>query len=147
MPSVPNIEYPPLPQSALPKLYPPKKQRNRKREKMLKGRPKVVEKVLNCWIIYVLELEDGCWYVGQTTTRAFAKRMHHHWFHPSKGAMWTRAHKPVRVRSIDTYNRSLTKDRVEALENAKTLLYAQRYGFESVRGGGYCQREPHWPII
>lgn len=102
---------------------------------------------LNCWIIYVLLLEDDCWYIGQTTSLAFKQRMKHHWHHKTKGALWTRAHKPIRVYSVDTYDRSMADNDIAKIEDGTTLKYAKIYGFESVRGGGYCQREPNWPII
>jgi predicted GIY-YIG superfamily endonuclease len=101
--------------------------------------------VINCNVIYTLKLEDECWYVGYTTTNAFKQRMHHHWDHATKGSMWTRLHKPIRVYNIDTYDRGLSGSEMGKLEDEKTLKLAKLYGTDKVRGGGYCQMEPVWP--
>lgn len=101
---------------------------------------------LNYWVVYVLKLEDGCYYVGSTTTLAFGNRMMHHWTHPTKGALWTRLHKPILVRSIDIYPRDLTDSQICMLEDKKTLHMAQAHGLDVVRGGGYCQQQPNWPL-
>lgn len=102
--------------------------------------------MLNVWIIYTLQLEDGCWYVGSTTTKAFKVRMNNHWLGTRKGAMWSRLHAPIKVHSIQTFDRSLTLSDITKLEDKRTLEVAAEYGYELVRGGGYCQMSPSWPV-
>lgn len=97
-----------------------------------------------CWIIYTLKLEDGCWYVGRTTQRAFKDRMKDHW--NSKASNFTTLHKPIRIYDVQLYDRSLTEAEAEAYENSQTIKLASIWGTENVRGGGYCQESPRWPI-
>lgn len=91
-------------------------------------------------VIYVLELENQCWYIG--CTRNIDKRMKAH--HKGKGAIWTKANKPIRIHEI---RESGTNSDSEAghIEDEVTLEYAKQYGIDKVRGGGYCQTKPRWP--
>lgn len=84
------------------------------------------------WHLYVLELEDGCYYVGIALDvhRRFGEHL------SGFGANFTRAHKPIRIVETfccDTYDR----DVAATLENKKTLEYAIRYGGDRVKGGRY----------
>lgn len=101
---------------------------------------------INCHIIYILQLEDDCWYIGWTTTNAFKKRIKDHWAQAGKGSIWSTLHKPVRVYDMLTYDRSLTESQINRIEDTITLKYGRLYGFDKVRGGGYCQMMPVWPI-
>ena len=74
---------------------------------------------------YILQLEDGKFYVGQS--RNLDKRLRQHF--SGSGAAWTKLHKPVKV----FYTLSYGKER-EAFEFM--LKYA---GIENVRGYG-CTR-------
>lgn len=90
--------------------------------------------------IYVLRLEDGFWYVG--TSRNVANRFKRHV--AGKGANWTKLHKPIEIHEvIDTE----TNDDREAclMEDQKTFEFAEAFGIDKVRGGGYCQTKPRWP--
>lgn len=91
--------------------------------------------------LYVLRLEHNCWYIGMS--RDIDKRYKSHL--KGKGAMWTKLHKPLELFSvIDTK----TNDDSEAglMEDQLTIEFAKDYGREFVRGGGYCQSKPRWPV-
>lgn len=90
--------------------------------------------------LYVLRLENGCWYVGMT--RNVRKRFEQH--QKNKGSMWTRKNRPVEIHQIiDTK----TNDDSEAsiMEDRLTLDWAEAQGYDYVRGGGYSQTKPQWP--
>ena len=74
--------------------------------------------------VYVLELMDGCMYVGITYQLNF--RLAQHW--SGKGAKWTREHKPIAVKEI--IYPATTDD-----ENEKTIELMKKYGYDKVRGG------------
>lgn len=82
-----------------------------------------------CPCVYVLELEDDCWYVGITHNLNFRLAQHM----AGGGARWTKLHKPLRVAEV------IFKDASLALENATTKEYMERYGEENVRGGSWCR--------
>lgn len=93
-------------------------------------------------ILYALQLEDGCYYIGQT--RNVDRRYKRH--SKGKGAAWTKLHKPLSV--IETRNTKLTIESEAArIEDDMTIEYALKYGSELVRGGGYCQTKPRWPDV
>jgi predicted GIY-YIG superfamily endonuclease len=96
------------------------------------------------WLIYTLKLKDDCWYVGRTTQKAFKSRMNDHW--RGKGSNFTILHPPIRIYDIQVVDRSLSTPEAEAYENKQTIKMASIWGKEYVRGGGYCQAEPRWPI-
>lgn len=90
--------------------------------------------------LYVLELENGKYYVGQT--RNVQQRYLRH--SRGKGANWTKLHKPVGI--IKVVNTKITDEHEAAiLENQLTFEMAVQYGPDNVRGGGYCQTKPKWP--
>ena len=75
--------------------------------------------------VYVLELEDECWYVGYTANPEV--RMCQHGL--GRGAQWTALHKPIGIKSIQPGDTQL--------EDCLTLLYMSMYGWRNVRGGRY----------
>ncbi|MBS1504069.1 MAG: GIY-YIG nuclease family protein [Bacteroidetes bacterium] len=82
--------------------------------------------------LYLLELADHKYYVGQSDDPEFRFLEHL----GSKGAKWTRLHKPVRIKKIE----SLTVQTVAETmlyENWMTLQAMERYGWENVRGGEF----------
>ena len=79
-------------------------------------------------IIYILELEDGCYYVGQTFNLNFRLSQHY----SGQGAKWTRLHKPVSVLKV------IYPATEPDLENKITKEYITRYGKDKVKGGSYC---------
>lgn len=76
--------------------------------------------------VYVLRLEDQCWYIGQTFKLATRLRDHF----GAGASIWTRAHRPIEVAELHWGNK--------CLENTKTLDYMAKYGIEKVRGGRWC---------
>jgi predicted GIY-YIG superfamily endonuclease len=83
-------------------------------------------------LVYVLELEDGCWYVG--ITMDLNRRWGQHL--SGDGAKWTQLHKPIRIYDIYSEDAGL------ALENEVTISYIEKYGVERVKGGSYCGNPP-----
>ena len=80
--------------------------------------------------IYVLNLENGKYYIGKTTNPSFRIDSHFN----SNGSAWTRKYRPVSIESIipdcDDYD-----------EDKYTKKYMGKYGIENVRGGYYVQVE------
>lgn len=81
-------------------------------------------------ILYVLQLEDGKYYVGKT--KDLKRRVEEH--AKGDGSEWTWMYRPVKVLE----SRPL-KD--EHDENNTTKDMMKKYGVENVRGGSYCQME------
>jgi len=79
-------------------------------------------------LLYVLKLEDGCWYVGISLN--INQRLSQHF--SGCGAKWTKLHKPVEVVEIK-YPATIDD------ENAVTRKYISLYGLDKVRGGSYCK--------
>jgi predicted GIY-YIG superfamily endonuclease len=94
------------------------------------------------FVVYVLRLEDGCWYVG--VTRNLDKRLRSHI--NLKGSQWTKKHKFVELFETRKTN-LLTESEAAKVEDQVTIEYATKYCAQKVRGGGYCQIkvEPKWP--
>ena len=84
------------------------------------------------WYLYVLECEDGCYYVG--TTKSVTSRFQEH--QSGKGSNFTKIHKPIRV--VEHWCTGET-DRQKAyiVESAITIKYALEFGGEVVKGGKY----------
>jgi predicted GIY-YIG superfamily endonuclease len=76
--------------------------------------------------LYVLQLENGKYYVGKTAD--VKKRFEQHV--SGKGAEWTKIHRPVKL--LET--RRITS---EHDENNTTKDLMKKYGMENVRGGAY----------
>ena len=76
-------------------------------------------------VVYVLELEQGKWYVGYT--EQVCCRIAQHFM--GRGSYWTQLHKPVRVVS-------LTKGPQE-LEDPSTIALMAEKGWRNVRGGSW----------
>lgn len=92
------------------------------------------------WAIYVLRLQNDCWYIGisKNVDKRYAKHI------KGKGAVWTKQHRPIAIHEIRTTTLTLESD-AGLLEDQVTLEYARQFGTEKVRGGGYCQQKPRWP--
>ena len=79
-------------------------------------------------LIYVLLLNDNCYYIGKTTKNV-EERFNEH----VKGsAAWTTLHTPIKI--IETLN---TTNPME--EDIVTKKYMLKYGIENVRGGSYTK--------
>ena len=76
--------------------------------------------------IYILELEQGKYYVGKTNDPEI--RINKHF--DSEGSAWTKKYKPIkeiqRISNCDDYD-----------EDKYTLKYMNMYGIENVRGGSF----------
>jgi predicted GIY-YIG superfamily endonuclease len=78
--------------------------------------------------VYVLELENGKYYIGRTTN--LDERVESHF--NGVGSAWTRKHKPLRLLE--------SRPNVSKfVEDACTKEYMAKYGINNVRGGSYCQ--------
>lgn len=80
--------------------------------------------------IYVLQLEEGKWYVGKTDD--LQKRLDQH--KSGRGSLWTKEYKPIKIYET----RPITSIHDET-NVTKDLM--KKYGIQNVRGGAYCQLE------
>lgn len=93
-------------------------------------------KVERC-TVYILELEDGKYYVGSTTNRKRRIKEHIR----RRGSEWTRQHKPIRV--LREYKRIPSKF-VLGMESRITAECMLEFGVNNVRGSMFCgTREFH----
>ena len=76
-------------------------------------------------LTYVLELQDGKYYVGITSS--LNTRLGAHW--SGQGSKWTRLHKPVKIMNV------ILGDK----ERETTLLMMKGYGWQNVRGSSWCR--------
>ena len=76
--------------------------------------------------IYILELQDGCYYVGKSDNPI--KRFQEHL--NGSGSAWTRKHHPVKL--LETIQNASAFD-----EDKYTKIYMSKYGINKVRGGTY----------
>ena len=76
--------------------------------------------------IYLIECENGKYYVGKTTDCEHRFKQHCN----NKGSIWTRLHKPLRI--IDVFE---TEDGFD--EDKYTKKFMNKYGIDNVRGGSY----------
>lgn len=79
-------------------------------------------------MIYVLELEQGKYYVGYTECSTEKRIMAHV---RGSGAEWTRRYKPVRIVG--------TLDGDTETESDVTLWFMREHGWENVRGGKWTR--------
>lgn len=78
--------------------------------------------------VYILELEQGKWYIGSSTD--VGARLYDHF--TGKGCAWTTRYKPVDVTHI--YENASPFD-----EDRYTKEYMNKYGIDNVRGAAYVQ--------
>jgi predicted GIY-YIG superfamily endonuclease len=76
--------------------------------------------------IYVLECEQGKYYVG-ATDKDVSERFSEHY--SGNGSTWTKKYKPIRTIQ--------TAENKPFMEDAKTLEFMYMYGTDNVRGGQY----------
>ena len=81
---------------------------------------------------YALLLDDGKIYVGDTNN--IYQRLLEHMTLSASSAMWVREHGPVR-RVLE-----ITFDAQEDAEEERTLDYMTMFGWENVRGSGWCRK-------
>ena len=75
--------------------------------------------------VYVLKLQDDCWYVGYSADPE--TRIACHFL--GRGARWTQVHAPMAVESLQPGTKKL--------EDVVTIALMVRHGFQRVRGGQY----------
>ncbi|CAG8719086.1 15510_t:CDS:2, partial [Acaulospora morrowiae] len=80
--------------------------------------------------VYVLECENGKYYVGSTNN--MMNRYNEHTSGGDRSATWTRKYLPICIVWVGLTNNS-------SFELAKTIEYMKIYGKENVRGAHYCQ--------
>jgi hypothetical protein len=83
--------------------------------------------------LYVLELEEGKYYVG--VTYEFGRRLNQHM--AGDGALWTARYKVRRVERVELI---IDQDPHE-VEKDVTLQLMRIHGYQNVRGGPWCQVE------
>ena len=88
-----------------------------------------MEPVLTYPSLYVLRLEDDCYYVGMSYNLNL--RWSQHW--QGKGAKWTKLHKPLEVIKV------IYPATEAGIENKITLEYIAQFGADKVKGGNYCK--------
>lgn len=91
-------------------------------------------------VLYVLRLEDNCYYIGHSEQYRFYERMNEHFNKRNrKGSNWTILHAPIEIveQCVGWGN---YRD-FELKENEKTLEYMRRYGISKVRGGFYTDAD------
>ena len=97
----------------------------------LKQRPTIDYKMF----LYVLKLEDECWYVGISHNPMKRARQH---ATKTKGSAWTRLHKPllpVKDNVVITDLGPLSETACEHREDLVTEQMQNEYGLNKVRGG------------
>lgn len=86
------------------------------------------------YTLYVLDLEDDCFYVGMTSYKDVGRRFAEH---IAGTAKWTTLHKPLKIHETRNVG-VMAESSVAALETGLTLEYIGVYGIERVRGGALC---------
>jgi predicted GIY-YIG superfamily endonuclease len=81
------------------------------------------------YTIYVLQCENGKYYVGSTANKK--QRFKEHFQSARSGSKWTRIHKPIKV--LKEYKR-VSKDHYLGLEAKITANLMWKYGVNNVRG-------------
>ena len=80
--------------------------------------------------IYILQLEQGKYYIGKTNNPQF--RIENHFNFNGSASAWTTKYKPIKIIKIipncDDYD-----------EDKYTRIYMDNYGINNVRGGSYVQ--------
>jgi predicted GIY-YIG superfamily endonuclease len=82
--------------------------------------------------LYLLELADHKYYVGQSDDPEFRFLQHL----GKQGAMWTRRYKPLRIAKVQSLSVQSVNESM-LYENWMTLQAMERYGWENVRGGEF----------
>ena len=76
--------------------------------------------------IYAIQLEQGKFYIGKTNNPQFRLESHFN----SKGSVWTKLYKPLRVLEIKRNCDDYDEDKI-------TIQYMDKYGINNVRGGSF----------
>ena len=81
--------------------------------------------------LYVLKLEDDCWYVGISMDPLFRIGQHCN----GTGAAWTKLHKPLSDNHYIVDLEDLNKRESERTEDEVTVALQDEFGLNKVRGG------------
>ncbi|MDE0744733.1 MAG: hypothetical protein OSB66_03280 [SAR202 cluster bacterium] len=84
--------------------------------------------------LYLLKLEDDCWYVGISSDPV--SRIDKHC--SGTGAAWTKLHKPLEPISENNYIvdlEDLNRSECERTEDEVTVVLQDEFGLNKVRGG------------
>lgn len=76
--------------------------------------------------IYVIQLEQGKYYIGKTNNPQFRLESHFN----SNGSEWTKIYKPLRVIEVKPNCDDYDEDKI-------TRQYMDKYGINNVRGGSF----------
>jgi predicted GIY-YIG superfamily endonuclease len=96
------------------------------------------------WHIYALELTGNRWFINRATNHSLPKLIKQHT--AGKGGWFTNEHRVVGSRILETISPAEASiSEIDRKVNNYVLDYATRYGYDNVRGGGYCQHQPQWP--
>ncbi|MFC5402283.1 hypothetical protein [Cohnella soli] len=85
--------------------------------------------------IYVLQLESGFFFIGQTEVELLEERIKYHMNNKNAGS-WTSMHRSIAIAEVVRAG-CCTSNEARILENIFTLQYMSRYGWYKVRGGDY----------
>ena len=90
--------------------------------------------------VYILDLEDGKFYVG-STAKKLEHRLREHLEGKGLGADFTKAHKPLAhtIKSKHFHYFLCDSNKAEKEELTKTLELMYEKGIDNVRGGPYCE--------
>jgi predicted GIY-YIG superfamily endonuclease len=78
-------------------------------------------------LVYVLRLEDDCYYIGVSSN--LNARLAQHFC--GDGSAWTRRHKPIELIEVHIGG--------EGKEDEIALQYIKKYGYHKARGGKYLK--------
>ena len=84
--------------------------------------------------VYVLKLEDDKYYCGMTSKIVSRIKKHFN----GGGAVWTKKYPPIRIEECILIHNG---DHPGEIEKQKTLEYMSLYGWENVRGSGWCMEK------
>ena len=76
--------------------------------------------------IYVLQLEQGKYYIGKTNNPHFRLESHFN----SNGSEWTKIYRPLKILELKTNCDDYDEDKI-------TRQYMDKYGINNVRGGSF----------
>ena len=78
--------------------------------------------------IYILQLQNGKYYVGKTSNPSFRLEQHFN----AESSNWTQKYKPISL--IDIIPNCDERD-----EDKYTIQFMERYGINNTRGGSFCE--------
>ena len=78
--------------------------------------------------IYVIQLQEGKYYIGKTDNPQFRLEIHF----SSSGSVWTKKYKPIKVLELVSNCDNFDEDKY-------TMKYMEKYGINNVRGGSFCE--------